>query len=209
MTGAWVGWSDGAASSWPAHPVPSSPAHTASIEAAPTTMALMPFSHPLAPIPRLAPVPSLRPRETRWKRTANSALSWGGARGAADPATAVWVWCQMGRLLHKSDDAGITPSVPVSRKEPPMSSARLRRFTKGDEIGYFEPRTWAFWRSLIVVLCVFSIVGHWLEIPYCVFMDRCFGIVTDDYNVWTRPAGPPLSGLRHRGRGHDLGVRAL
>ena len=44
MTGAWVGWSDGAASSWPAHPVPSSPAHTASIEAAPTTMALMPFS---------------------------------------------------------------------------------------------------------------------------------------------------------------------
>lgn len=68
-----------------------------------------------------------------------------------------------------------------------MSSARLRRFTKGDEIGYFEPRTWAFWRSLIVVLCVFSIVGHWLEIPYCVFMDRCFGIVTDDYNVWTDP----------------------
>ena len=52
-----------------------------------------------------------------------------------------------------------------------MVSQQLHRFTKQDEIGYFAPRTWAFWRSLIVALCVFSIVGHWLEIPYCIFME--------------------------------------
>lgn len=29
-------------------------------------------------------------------------------------------------------------------------------------------------------------IGHWLEIPYCTFMDQ-FGIVEEDYDVWTDP----------------------
>ena len=55
------------------------------------------------------------------------------------------------------------------------------------EIGFFAPKTWEFWRSLIICFCLFNIVGHWLEIPYCTFMDQAFGIVEDDYDVWTDP----------------------
>ncbi len=58
---------------------------------------------------------------------------------------------------------------------------------KKREIGYFAPKTWAFWRSVITCFCLFSIVGHWLEIPYCTFMHSCFGIVEADYAVWTDP----------------------
>ncbi len=60
-------------------------------------------------------------------------------------------------------------------------------FSKDAETGYFAPLTWEFWRSLIICFCVFNIVGHWLEIPYCTFMNECFGIVGDDYDVWTDP----------------------
>ena len=64
---------------------------------------------------------------------------------------------------------------------------RLHRMTENDQIGYFAPQTWQFWRALIVCFCMFSIVGHWLEIPYCFFMDRFFGIVADDYAVLSDP----------------------
>lgn len=64
---------------------------------------------------------------------------------------------------------------------------RLHRITEDDQIGYFAPRTWQFWRALIVCFCLFSIVGHWLEIPYCFFMDHFFGIVEDDYAVLSDP----------------------
>lgn len=61
------------------------------------------------------------------------------------------------------------------------------RLTEDDEVGYFAPRTWPFWRALIVSFCLFSIVGHWLEIPYCFFMDQFFHIVEDDYAVLSDP----------------------
>lgn len=64
---------------------------------------------------------------------------------------------------------------------------RVRLFTRANETGFFAPRTWAFWRSLIACFCIFTIVGHWLEIPYCNFMDTFFGIVDDDYAVWFDP----------------------
>ncbi len=63
----------------------------------------------------------------------------------------------------------------------------LRRITKRDEVGYFAPKTWQFWRALITSFCIFTIVGHWLEIPYCTFMDSMFGIVDADYPVWSDP----------------------
>ncbi len=31
------------------------------------------------------------------------------------------------------------------------------------------------------------LIGHWLEIPYCLLMDSAFGIVDSDYAVWTDP----------------------
>lgn len=63
----------------------------------------------------------------------------------------------------------------------------LKGFSKNSEIGYFAPKTWQFWRALITSFFVFAIVGHWLEIPYCMFMDHFFGIVDADYPVWSDP----------------------
>ncbi len=64
---------------------------------------------------------------------------------------------------------------------------RLHRITANDEIGYFAPKTWEFWRALIAAFCICTIVGHWLELLYCVIMDALFGIVAPDYVVWTDP----------------------
>lgn len=51
--------------------------------------------------------------------------------------------------------------------------------------------TWSFWRNLAVYFCIFSVIGHWLEILYCSFMD-IFGIVADDSLVWDDPMYPFL-----------------
>ena len=40
---------------------------------------------------------------------------------------------------------------------------------------------------MAIVFCVFSVVGHWIEIPYCLFMDWAFGIVEDDSLVFADP----------------------
>lgn len=72
-----------------------------------------------------------------------------------------------------------------------MIKRQFIRVAKENEVGYFKPCTWAFWRSLIVCLCVFSIVGHWLEIPYCIFMEHFFAIVSSDYAVWADPLYVP------------------
>ncbi|WP_150840446.1 putative ABC transporter permease [Adlercreutzia caecimuris] len=68
-----------------------------------------------------------------------------------------------------------------------MAFPNMRKLTEHDEIGYFALRTWEFWRALIVCFCLCCILGHWLEMPYCWLMDQCFGIVADDYAVWTDP----------------------
>lgn len=49
--------------------------------------------------------------------------------------------------------------------------------------------TWPIWRNMAVYFCVYSVVGHWLEIPYCLFMDL-FGIVDPDSLVWDDPFYP-------------------
>ena len=60
----------------------------------------------------------------------------------------------------------------------------LRRLNGPD---YYKPNTWEFWRSLAINFYLFNILGHWAEIPYCTFMDRCFGIVDENYELWTDP----------------------
>lgn len=66
---------------------------------------------------------------------------------------------------------------------------KVSRFflTRADEVGYFAPKTWFFWRGLIMYFFIFSVVGHWLEMPYCTAMHSLFGIVADDYAVWSDP----------------------
>ncbi len=68
-----------------------------------------------------------------------------------------------------------------------MTQLKLHKLTKEDEIGYFAPKTWAFWRSLIASFCIFCIVGHWLEGLYCIIMNSLFGIVEPDYAIWIDP----------------------
>lgn len=63
--------------------------------------------------------------------------------------------------------------------------------TEDDERKYFAPKTWFFWRGIIICFFLFSLIGHWLEIPYCMFMDWAFHVVDADYNVWTDPLWVP------------------
>ena len=55
------------------------------------------------------------------------------------------------------------------------------------EADFYRPRTWAFWRNLIMYFCVFSVVGHWLEAGYCTFIR--FGILPGTYDptsqIWS------------------------
>ena len=52
---------------------------------------------------------------------------------------------------------------------------------------FFRPKTWPFWRNLIIYFCVFSVVGHWLEALYCTFIR--FGIIPGIYDpnsqIWS------------------------
>lgn len=54
----------------------------------------------------------------------------------------------------------------------------------------WDLRRMRFWRCLAIAFCAFSLVGHWIEIPYCLFMDGAFGIVEDDSLVWDDPFYP-------------------
>ena len=53
------------------------------------------------------------------------------------------------------------------------------------------PGTFSFWRNLVVHFCAFSVIGHWMEIAYCTFMNL-FGIVDADSLVWDDPFYPFL-----------------
>ena len=68
--------------------------------------------------------------------------------------------------------------MPINRRKQNGTSVR---------ISYFEPKTWGFWRALIISFCVCSWLGHWLEIPYTNIMDALFGIVDDDYAAAVDP----------------------
>lgn len=61
---------------------------------------------------------------------------------------------------------------------------RSLALTKADEVSYYEPKTWAFWRGIIMYFFLFSVVGHWLEVPYCFSMHTLFGIVGEGYDIW-------------------------
>lgn len=67
-----------------------------------------------------------------------------------------------------------------------------RVLTKDDEFSQFGPERLEFWRNLAVYFCVFSLVGHFLEIGYCSIMDALFGIVSDNTAVFDDPFFPYL-----------------
>lgn len=54
-------------------------------------------------------------------------------------------------------------------------------------IGFFAPRTWAFWRAVITCFCACCLIGHWLEFPYCWLTNSLFNCVDDDYALYIDP----------------------
>lgn len=49
----------------------------------------------------------------------------------------------------------------------------------------WAPKTWDFWKSMIIYYCLFSIIGHWMEAGYCLLIKH--GIMPGKYD--------PLSGI--------------
>ncbi len=62
----------------------------------------------------------------------------------------------------------------------------------------WKPRTWEFWRNMIIYFCLFSIVGHWMEAGFCLFIK--WGIVPGIYDpnsgIWRDYLSPfPVYGV--------------
>ena len=73
---------------------------------------------------------------------------------------------------------------------PSATSVKGFKFNLRNEDGshaFFKPKTWPFWRNLIIYFCIFSVVGHWLEALYCTFIR--FGILPGIYDpnsqIWS------------------------
>lgn len=62
---------------------------------------------------------------------------------------------------------------------------RRRRAVEDREL--WQPKTWAFWRTLIIYFIIFSVVGHWMEAGYCTLIK--WGIMPGTYD--------PNSGIWH------------
>lgn len=48
--------------------------------------------------------------------------------------------------------------------------AQLRIDTRGDEMTGKSWRTWEWWRNLTIHYCSFTIIGHWAEMVFCLFI---------------------------------------
>jgi uncharacterized membrane protein len=56
-----------------------------------------------------------------------------------------------------------------------------------EEESFFRPKTWEFWRNLIIYFVIFSIVGHWMEAGVCLLIK--YGLVPGTYDptsqIWS------------------------
>ncbi len=68
----------------------------------------------------------------------------------------------------------------------PFNTRTLNDDLDEDE-SFFQPKTWAFWRNLLIYFVVFSIVGHWMEAGVCLLIK--YGIVPGKYDptsqIWS------------------------
>ena len=73
----------------------------------------------------------------------------------------------------------------------PITPRRAVTFERARAEGAgWAPWSMRFWRCMAIGFCVFSVLGHWMEIPYCLFNDWAFGIVDDDSLVFADPMYP-------------------
>ena len=97
----------------------------------------------------------------------------------------------VGQLIASSSDIILLAYFLTSRRAKavlvhPFSEEKTQ--TQIDEhVGYYQPRTWAFWRNIIIYFCVFSVVGHWMEAGYCTLIR--FGLLPGIYDpnsqIWS------------------------
>ena len=66
-------------------------------------------------------------------------------------------------------------------------NSKLQAFRLELRKGRYAPKTWAFWRTTLVCFALCTMLGHWLEVPYCNAMDYLFGIVEDNYGTMVDP----------------------
>lgn len=92
----------------------------------------------------------------------------------------------VGQLIASSSDIVLLAYFLTSRRakavltQPFTAEVKQRDLEK--HINYYQPKTWAFWRNLIIYFCVFSVVGHWMEAGYCTLIR--FGLLPEST---TRP----------------------
>lgn len=60
----------------------------------------------------------------------------------------------------------------------------------GHTVGFVRLRDWQYWRRLVLFFCIFSVVGHLVEFPYCWIGMTYFGSVDPDNEVITNPLKP-------------------
>ena len=87
---------------------------------------------------------------------------------------------------RKGDANGGESRLPIT---PKRAAGFERTRTDAVQAGW-APWSVRFWRCMAIAFCVFSILGHWMEIPYCLFNDWAFGIVDDDSLVFGDPMYP-------------------
>ena len=58
------------------------------------------------------------------------------------------------------------------------------------DVGFRRLATWGFWRTMIIYFCVFSVVGHLVEYPYCWIGMTYFDSVDPANEVLTNPLKP-------------------
>lgn len=62
----------------------------------------------------------------------------------------------------------------------PFSLELRDKRTQDPDQALFQPKTWAFWRSVIIYFCIFCVVGHWMEAAFCLLIK--YGIVPGTYD---------------------------
>lgn len=139
--------------------------------------------------------------KTKSTRTSSTPGTAYRAQGASGVMTRNAIGMPMASIGGMPSVATRVPKAKTKAKAAPKERqglgqcawAYLKGFAldKADETAFYEPKTWAFWRGIVMYLFVFSVVGHWLEIPYCLSMQALFGIVADDYAIWADPLYVP------------------
>ena len=130
-----------------------------------------------------------RYRTTRWAAMGLSAFNivvgtgYHLATGAFDPSA---------QLLLCMGDIIVLIYFGTSRRvqavlTQPFSVERVEQRLDDAKRSFYNPRTWAFWRSIIIYFCLFSIVGHWMEAAFCLLIK--YGIVPGIYDpnsqIWS------------------------